>query len=151
LDAFTDEECERYVARARSRSWGSSLTMSLVAAFAGIATVIGLVGLFGFVVLPIGRALGVKIGEKWELGFVGLGLIFVVASGFIVGLLIRDAWLRRAIKGCIDAARCGMCDYSLLGLPIHAGIVTCPECGHTLDLVRAGLSSEDVLGKEVRP
>lgn len=125
--------------------------MSIVAVFAGLATIIGLVGLFGFVVLPIGRALGVKIGEEWELGFIGLGLIVVVASGFIVGFLIRDAWLRRAIKGCIDAARCGMCDYSLLGLPILAGVVTCPECGHTLDLVRAGLSSEDVLGKDVRP
>jgi hypothetical protein len=149
LDPFTDTECEMYVARARSRRMGSGCLMAIVAAAAGIGCAVALAFLTSQLFVPLAGALGLRIGpdHEMETGILVLGAHIVIA--FIVGLLVRDAWLRSSIKQCLKSARCPKCDYSLLGLPIVSGIVKCPECGSTRNLVAAGLVAEDLLSKEL--
>src|SRR5690606_22257815 len=67
-----------------------------------------------------------------------------VMSGAVIGLLIRDRWLRWAVGQQIDAARCPACRYTLLGIPAVEGIITCPECGAGRRVEDLDLSPEQV-------
>jgi hypothetical protein len=62
----------------------------------------------------------------------------------VVGLLIRDRWLRWAIGQQIDAARRPARRYSLLGIPTGERVITCPECGVGRDVADLSLSPEQL-------
>lgn len=151
LDKFSDEVCEQYVLRARNRRMGSGCVTAVLAVAAAVVSCIAMSGCLGFVVAPLAQSLGLRIGDPYQNAVIVLAAIAVPVCAIMVGFVIRDAWLRWAIRGCIDAARCGKCDYSLLGLPAERGIVTCPECGTPFDLTHAGLTAEDVLAKTPQP
>ena len=145
LDRFSDEQCLVYVARARSRKLGSGCLMLVGASLAGIGAAAVMAILTSQLFLPIAKSMGLRASAELELagGMLLFGAHIVVA--FLVGLMIRDAWLRRAILGCLESDRCPKCDYSLLGLPVHAGVVTCPECGFASELKTMGVTEEDLL------
>jgi hypothetical protein len=148
LDQFSDGQCEVYVARTRARRSGSRDVMILGAGAAGVGMAIAMAVVTGVVIVPLAGALGVRVRREYELPMEMAVVGVHVVAACIAAMLVRDAWLRRAIRACIDAARCPKCDYSLLGLPVRAGEVKCPECGAGCDLVAMGLGAEDLLSPE---
>lgn len=151
LDRFSDERCERYVLQARQVARGQRLARH--------GTEFAVAAITFITVLAAGPSVlaGTRIRpteSMWTAML--LGYVAVLVSGPILASLVtRDIWLRRAIAARIDAARCPMCGYSLLGLPVKSNAVLCPECGVGIDLERHGLTVDDVLGStdvpEVRP
>ena len=76
------------------------------------------------------------------------GVLVPVAIGLVLGLMIRDVWLRWAIRKELAQTLCLRCDYQLLGLPVHSGVVRCPECGMDNKLyVQIPASSQAVPGQ----
>jgi DNA-directed RNA polymerase subunit RPC12/RpoP len=60
-------------------------------------------------------------------------------------LIVRDRWLRWALRRHIKSAKCPGCGYLLLGLQVQDGAVVCPECGDRLMLTDLGLTPESLL------
>lgn len=147
LDQFSDSECEMYVERARARRMHSGSIMAMGALLGGILTIIVLGFITYSLVMPLVSALGLNTSSESDLQWGALIVGVHVVAAFMVGYVIRDVWLRRAIRGCIQAARCPACDYSLLGLPVVAGMVMCPECGQPFDLAASGLAPEDLISR----
>lgn len=149
LDQFSDAQCEAYVARVRARRSGSRDIMILGAGAAGVGTAIVMAAVTWVIVMPIAGALGLRIRPEYELPWDMALVGFHIVAACIAAMLVRDVWLRRAIRACIDAARCPKCDYSLLGLPVSDGVVQCPECGGVCDLRAIGLEADDLLTPEL--
>jgi ribosomal protein L37AE/L43A len=42
----------------------------------------------------------------------------------------------KKVAKTVDRSRCPACGYSLRGLPIEDGVITCPECGKRTALTR---------------
>jgi hypothetical protein len=57
-----------------------------------------------------------------------------IARGFVFVALALIVWaiFDRMARSAVGAMRqrCPRCTYSLSGLPVEAGVVLCPECGH---------------------
>ncbi len=142
LDRFSDQECERFVELAKRREWLWHGVMAVVALAA-------MVGVY-LLVLNVWRAAEALLPGRWRAWIWGTPAALVVLgtlsllSGPMAALLIRDAWLRRAIQRHIDLARCPKCEYSLLGLPVEAGCVQCPECGRRSSLGELGITEEQL-------
>jgi DNA-directed RNA polymerase subunit RPC12/RpoP len=71
-------------------------------------------------------------------------LVSIVAVPFIIGFHVRDRVLLRILHDRLKTARCPQCAFSLLGLPIAAGIARCPECGFNVELHKHNLTPEDL-------
>lgn len=143
LDRFSDEDCRRFVRLASERHTSGAVAT----AFAGIA--IGVLGVF--VVTPAASAVvteivrGLRLNEGVYLGIIGLTMLVVAPLGPVLGLMLRDFWLRRTIGKRLIGARCPGCDYSILGLPVEDGHVRCPECGLAVSLAERGLTPEAIM------
>lgn len=128
LDAFTDAQCEGYVRRAMRKHMPSMFAVAILAV--PVVLSIALAGFIG--VYQIGARLergGWLGGSSVTVPLALLGFSGVVLVALIVGLLMRDAWLRWAIGMELRRSTCPGCEYQLLGLKAAAGVVRCPECG----------------------
>lgn len=145
LDRFSDAECIAWVKRAE-RVHAKYLALGTFVAIAGAM----MLAIPAFVV---GWAPAMWMMEpKWHYPSVLwlpaiLWAVLVSALPFVGSLAVRDWCLRRCIGIQIAGARCEKCSYSLLGLPIHEGWVTCSECGQRLSLKQLGLTPEDLLAR----
>jgi len=148
LDAFSDEECERFVRAARAQA-GFRLTASAIGAGVGMAVAL------------IAALVGGAIAWRWmglpRLDRADRALFVVIAMGGIfpcvvalAGFGARDQTLIGAIRRRLGNATCTACRFSLLGLPVTDGAVRCPECGTVLSLAALGLKEEDLLSRTER-
>lgn len=119
LDRFGDEQCVGLVAQARARHGPPHLIVPPLAWLGLSAVWIGLA-------MPV--ALSVP-SESWAAGLGVLSFILCVFVFPVAAFWVRDAWVRRSLRRVIVDARCPRCNYSMLGLPEHEGVVRCPECG----------------------
>jgi hypothetical protein len=138
LDRFSDDQCRMFVASAqRNRRWSRAVAM-LGAWLAAGATwaVVGWLWLAVLSAAPLGPGPFLVVG----------GVSLTILSGALVGLMIRDRWVRWAVGQQIDAARCPACRYSLLGIPPVEGVITCPECGDGRRVADLSLTAAQVAG-----
>lgn len=66
---------------------------------------------------------------------------------WLLGLVIRDRWLRRTIRSSLRHTRCPRCEYSLLGLAVAEGAVVCPQYGMRVGLAERGLTAEMLMAE----
>lgn len=135
LDAFSDEECERFVERvkceARWRRRRALLDVLVIVAGP-----------------PVGFVASAVVYRATEP--LGVAASFLSVSGVIVAIVVavlfmRDGLLRRYLAQRLSRAECRACRYSLLVLAVTGGAVRCPECGAVTVLAERGLSEEDLL------
>lgn len=150
LDRFSDAECEGFVGLVARRH-----RRGRVVRLVGLAVASGLLFFGGsYLTYSIGDELFRSgrapkfVQDYWHL------LVGILASG-VVALLFtsvcRTVWLRSKIQHHLTALECIECAYSLLGLPVVEGAITCPECGQRFDLAARGLTAADVLGQATPP
>lgn len=144
LDAFSDEECERYILQVQRA--GRVSVLAVFGIGAGVALGWCVIGhlIFEFLSQFLART------PFLFRDFVAPMLAPVSAAfvGGIGGLYARDALLARALRKRVAAARCPNCKQSLLGLPIGGSpekpTLRCPECGELYELGLLGLKPEDI-------
>ena len=144
LDPFDDERCLAYVRTARrSHPWSRVLVWIVSAAlvFPGTYISVLLVGALHRLVF------GGLATTNWEIAGVLGSFALAVAAPLIAALAVGDLWLRRAIQRQLRLSSCPRCGYSLLGLRVSDGAVTCPECGDVIRLADIGLTPADVLAE----
>ncbi|MEZ6232798.1 MAG: hypothetical protein R3B68_01285 [Phycisphaerales bacterium] len=148
LDPFTDEQCRCYVRDAYSQF--SSTTTGFT--FLGIVTSVILTLVSCPFVTELVSFLQDRVwNDPWSPYPLIVGVPFMFAWWLFVGwtaFAFRDLGLRKAIRRRLAGARCSTCSYSLLGLTVTDGSVTCPECGHSENLHARGLSAADILAPE---
>jgi len=146
LDQFSNEQCERFVLRARQAQGFGEWTIA-----APIAAVMSTCMIMAILQYALNSA-----AQRVVIGAVGRSaaqevypatLVFIwVLVLALSGLLARDGvlrhFLKRAIWKRIDKIRCPKCRYSLLGQRVHDGLVQCPECGDVTTLKLLGVESE---------
>lgn len=146
LDQYSDVECEGFVQLAQRERTAGLLGTAMGAVVASVASAIlvgyiawyGLVELFG---LPEDRPSDDALRAFFSFVIGTTSLL----SAALVGLLVRDLWLRWVITRRLSIARCLACSYSLLGLAVIDGRVQCPECGDSTRLSDRGLTPADIL------
>lgn len=144
LDAFSDEECERYILQVQRG--GRIAVLAVFVVGAGITLAWCVVGHVVFLILePM-----LSGAPRFVRDFVAPLLAPVSAAfmGGVGGLYARDVLLARALRRRVTAARCPNCRHSLLGLPVagtgETPTVRCPECGELYELGLLGLKPEDI-------
>lgn len=143
LDRFTDERCEWFVYEAcrRHRLGAGAVALGAVVASVGTALVLSAASA-RFIVRLVPRSW--EFSLLWQVTSVVLvGACFL--AGAVIGFSIRDQWLRSVVAATIGVAKCPRCAYSLLGLPVRAETVVCPECGRGIALAALGLTAADIL------
>ncbi len=149
LDRFTDEQCERFMQRARIRS-SYSPTIGVTVLATVIAALMMSIMLLRHIHEPVNSwfagLLGVRTAETIVLGAY---MIIVLAAPAFCGLLARDIvlrlYLRRAMQSQIERIRCPSCKYVLLGQRVSGGAVICPECGARTTLMHLGITEADLI------
>jgi hypothetical protein len=152
LDRFSDAQCAAFVSSAIRRSRGS---MVIVAIGASIVCVC----LAGIAFVLVGELLSLNSGDgslaRWFARNPGIEQAMLVASlmipvfcGVIPALMIRDVWLRSAIRRRLGSTACAGCGYSMLGIRVADGSIQCPECGTVYVLADLGMSPADFLARE---
>lgn len=147
LDGFDDERCREYVRLARRKRWPWMLATHI-----GQAMVV----FFGLPFLGLAHAAIAHLGNQlvrvrheepaWLLALsMVLTVTIVIGPMLVIVLMMRDFTLRRAIRAQLAGVKCLRCSYSLLGLKVADGVVTCPECGYDLVLSKLGLTAADLL------
>lgn len=145
LDPFSDAECGAYVRHVRRRNWIGVIVVPLLAlVMTFLLAVFGSI-VFGALAMPWGN-IDSALGAALSIAMVIVPMVLPL----VVMWLVRDRMLRRGLRRQIATAACVSCGYSLLGLPVQAGEVTCPECGHQHDLQRHGLRPEDLIARAQR-
>lgn len=143
LDKFTNEVCRYYVRLAKRKHLISLYSTRAISLAVSFFVFVG--GMFGWLYMLSGLTESVR--EIWT-----ILMMTMVATSFgaasLVFLLTRDKWLRWALRQHLTRARCGSCDYSLLGLPIVDGVATCPECGTKAELAKLGLTAADLIAQD---
>jgi hypothetical protein len=84
----------------------------------------------------------------------GVGTVLVVVywiagpvCAIVTALMVRDHWLRTTIARQLVDTNCPGCRYSMLGLSVVSGVVTCPECGYRRRIDETGLSPADFMAR----
>ena len=144
LDRFDDDACEVYVERAKARnrlrtSCGGAVAGVVFVVFAGAA-------MWLMILLSIHLPRGPRT-ELWNLALIGTEFGVLTLLGCVFSFLTRDYFLRRLLRWELQGVRCPDCNYSLLGLRIDDGKVTCPECGEVRDFEAMGLTAQDLLAE----
>jgi len=150
LDRFSDAECEgllRYVSRRHPIglffvSLGAVVLSGVFIVCGSIATMMIHLELSG----P--RRPSVFVEDGW---FVICGIIVSVVLPSAFAFYLRRGWLLGKVQAHLSSLVCAECEYSLLGLPVVDGGITCPECGQRFDLAARGLTAADVLAKGPAP
>jgi hypothetical protein len=146
LDEFSDAECQGFVQLAQRERAAGLLGTAMGAVVASLAS-----GIFVGYIAWLALAAIFGVPEDRPTGDVLFGVFFSVigisgvTSAALVGLLIRDLWIRWAITRRLRIARCLKCSYSLLGLSVIDGRVQCHECGDSTRLSDRGLTPADIL------
>ncbi len=152
LDQFDDDRCRMYVAEAKSRRRTHGVAMFVVVGSAAT-----------FFLLLTGTLAGAvqnEIPNRPEFDTLANAVSFATAAVWLAVLtgailMIRDRWLRAAIRDRLNTMTCGSCRYSLLGLtPMGASAVlhvVCPECGVRIELTPEMLKQLDQLGAGTTP
>ena len=73
--------------------------------------------------------------------------VMLTLLGCVFSFLTRDYFLRRVLRWECQGVRFTDFNYSLLGLRIDDGKVTCPECGEVRDFEAMGLTAQDLLAE----
>jgi hypothetical protein len=146
LDPFGDEECERFVDRARTQR-----LITGPAVFAGIIAYL-LACFAAFQARAMFPTRRVAVGDEFPVEF-AIFIIFTVCAAALTGLFVRDRLLIRAIRDRVTLARCPACRYSLLGLQVRTDVagghrVRCPECGAEHILGDIGIAPADLIPRE---
>lgn len=148
LDSFSDGACEGFVRQASRRYWLSHIGFAVLAIALG-AMVLILWGLLS----NVGTAIVPASSPFWDGGFgSALEVVYWIAGpvcAIVTALLVRDHWLRTTIARQLLDTNCPGCGYSMLGLSVVSGAVTCPECGQARRLEETGLSPADLMAREV--
>ncbi|MGD9690657.1 MAG: hypothetical protein AB7K52_13315 [Phycisphaerales bacterium] len=146
LDRFSDAQCEAWVARAR-RGHVLLIDGSLLS---GLALAAG-VTIGGFLVSWPMLDFASRLPDNWWGASARVGLMVVwLAAMMLPGLaplLARDWSLRWCIRMQLAGAACVRCRYSLLGLRVKRGEITCSECGEVMNLAALGLTPEDIIAR----
>jgi hypothetical protein len=79
--------------------------------------------------------------------FVSVGTLPALCAFWARDVLL-GVFLRRALRGHIDRARCPRCRYVLLGQRVNGSCVSCPECGTATPLGDLGITREDLIPRE---
>jgi hypothetical protein len=155
LDRFSDAECERFIVIARDRFAASMATGKVLAvlAFALVTPVFGMLwfglgdAIIDWAIDPsrASRARFYAEDRWWYTLYIILGACLTPFAGGVAALYVRDRSLIRVISRQLITARCASCAYSLLGLQVVAGTVTCPECGAACVLADRGLTPQDII------
>ncbi len=144
LDRFSDEQCWNWMQSARrARRWrlfGASIASVTLGAVAAIGLMFGNVLLFDALAISPNSTAAEAMIVIWGIG--APVLVFALTQ-----LLIRDVFLRRAIREQLKSTRCTSCDYQLISLPIKGNTITCAECGQVFDFFHAGMTAEDFMGE----
>jgi hypothetical protein len=144
LDRFSDAACAGFVRQAVRRNRLSQVAHAALAfpVAALVLTAWWVLGRIGAEAMPVSS-------RFWDDGpGMAIAAVYCIAgpvSAILSVLLIRDRWLRRMIRRQITDTRCPACGYSMLGLAIVGGALTCPECGHRRRLADTGLKAADFL------
>ncbi len=148
LDAFSDEQCERFVESA-TRDFRGSATRTAAITIALSALGVVLTGMTARFLWQISRdwlhtrltaARFRDIGDAYLI----VVCVLIAISLCLAVLITRDQWLIRTITRKVRQAGCHKCGYSLLGLEACMGVVRCPECGAGFNLRDAGLTAADL-------
>lgn len=144
LDRFSDAECEGLLGLVARRHRAGRVVMSVALAVVG-----GIVFVFGCVVTAVvGDAL-MKSNQTRAFvedgRYMVAGIVASVTAAVLFTSVCRTAWLRSQIHQHLSTLECTECEYSLLGLPVEGGTITCPECGQRFDLAARGLTAADVM------
>ena len=140
LDQFDDRQCEWYVRRANRKHLLSMILVGIAAVVATLATIGALLVAVRWMLrvleqTRLGASIALSNGtSNGAMAMMLLGVLMPAVLGLVVGLSIRDLWLRWAIRKELVQSDCPKCDYQLLGLPVQAGVVRCPECGTDTNL-----------------
>jgi hypothetical protein len=138
LDGFSDRQCALFIRRAGRRD-PRGLALACVLAIAAFFLAAYLWFML-FWTLAQMRVIG-----AWS-------VVLATASplvGAVAALLVRDAWLRRAVRTQIRRGACHGCGYSLLGLRVEGDALRCPECGRRITLEEARMSAQELLAPDV--
>ena len=144
LDRFDNDECEKYIERAKARnrlrtSGGGAVAGVVFVLFAGAA-------MWLMILLSMHLPRGPRT-EFWNLALIGAEFGLMMLLGCVFSFLTRDYFLRRLLRWELQRAKCPNCNYSMLGLPIEDGKMTCPECGEVRDVEAMGLMPQDLLAE----
>jgi hypothetical protein len=129
LDEFGNEQCRAWVRSANAGVFRLLARMMLFgAAFLAWLLVVG------FASVGVGMWLSILDGrarhEHAVLILLGVAITIGIGFGVVWVLMLRDALLRRRVRGVMEArGSCDKCRYVLVGLPVAEGRVICPECG----------------------
>ncbi len=139
LDQYDDAACLRYTSEARRRHRVSGILLGATAV--PIALLAGLIGIN--VSWALTDAMIPGGADPSPLQWAASVVFFLVPPLAIAAclLLVRDAWLRLAVRARLNTMVCTKCRYSLLGLEARQRwgeeFFVCPECGQ-----RIAISSE---------
>jgi len=149
LDPFSDEDCQRFMQRARSQGgFEVFINGALYGGGGAILAILFIVmaPLFTWLSRLFWDQLGRARSEELAIFII---LLLVGSLPTMGGLIARDIVYRRLMQRAInlqlDRIRCLECQYSLLGQVARDGRVRCPECGAVVTLRRLGLSAEDLI------
>lgn len=148
LDRFSDEACQRYVRAARRGQEGwlglAPLALGLSGGFVLFMAMLGLIFAVGIL------APSLRWGPVLPFAMSGSVALAGGAAAFFT-FQARDVLLRRVLEKLLKLATCPHCRYSLLGLRIDAGVVSCPECGRSADVRKdLALNEDQLLAGEIQ-
>ncbi|MEZ6241837.1 MAG: hypothetical protein R3B57_02240 [Phycisphaerales bacterium] len=148
LDRFDDAVCAQYVAEAKLTRWRSGLLLlTLLLPGGAIACLIAL-----SISLNITSRVWSADDDWGIVSAIWFAFIMFVPQTLVLSgvLMLRDRWLRAAVRDRLETMACTGCRYNLLGLrPLGAPgeqHVICPECGRHVKLTPEMLEQLHALG-----
>lgn len=151
LDRFSDEQCERFVERAKNDYPGSRLGVALLALGVIVAVIVALSIPERMLWAVWSQRFTGRLEREQALDLVVALSAWFYALLFCLGMLIaRDRWLIRTITLRVHQTSCPSCRYSLLGLVVDNGVIVCPECAAPFFLADHGMTAEDLISRPTR-